>query len=72
MKWDYNKNKKAIFKKVKISGKNFDLPLLILIGVGLSFFGKNPNAVLALCPTTHKDSKINLPEQSVKFYIWTI
>lgn len=27
---------------------------------------------LVLCPATHKYSKINLPEQSVKFYIWTI
>lgn len=27
---------------------------------------------LALCSTTHKDGKISLFKQSVKFYIWTI
>ena len=26
---------------------------------------------LALCSTTYKHSKINLPEQSIKFYVWT-
>ena len=40
-----SKQKGNLEKKVKISGKNFGLPLLILIGVGLSFFGKNSNAV---------------------------
>ena len=35
-----SKQKGNLGKKVKISGKNFDLPLLILIGAGLSFLGK--------------------------------
>ena len=68
-----SKQKGNLEKKVKISGKNFDLPLLILIGVGLSFFGgKILMPLLVLCPTTYKYTKINLLEQSVKFYIWTV
>lgn len=59
-------------KSENFLGNFFDPPLLILIGAGLSFLEKNSNAVLALCSTTYKYSKVNLLEQSVKFYIWTI
>lgn len=59
-------------KSENFLGNFFDPPLLTLIGVGLGFLGKILMLFLALCSTTYKYTKINLLEQSVKFYIWTI